>query len=195
MSTFIRGDSPSDYTHALSIKRESSEFYNTRDKHGYIRPDFLFSYWVYIWFVIYAFILNYPETKWNKYIINNFNPLLALYVALFENLVVFAIVIVYNPEFWLLIKYIAMLLLIKIMPIYILRNTDISWAHDVKYLAYLFLIYNLYLYLEDTDIFSIYNTSVISLLKNQDRTPMMSIFKYISENIPFINKKLHGDIL
>lgn len=196
MSTFLKGDSPSDYTHKLSIEREGLEFHNTtKDKSGNLRIDYLFSYWIYVWFLIYAFLLNYPIGKWNKYIIKNFNPLLALYVALFENLAVFIILIIYNPDFWLIIKYTAMLLFIKIFPIYYLRDTAISWANDMKYLALLFILYNFHLYLENTDIFSIYNRSVISLLKNQDRTPMMSAFKYISDNVPFIKKNFPNDIL
>lgn len=157
---------------------------NTLDSSGKIRFDYLFSYWVLLWFIIYYSI---DVSSKNKYIMlfkQNFNPLFALWFALSENIITFIFILIVKPEIVLLIKYLFMMCLIKILPIYLLRKTQIKLPNDIIVLSVVFFIYNIYLLYNNTNLYLIYSRTFTAFMKNEDITP---IFSFI-ENV---FKKLH----
>ncbi len=92
------------------------------------RFDFVFSYWIFVWFVLY----------WFKWI--DFSPKLALCLGLFENLVLFLFIILRKS--WIFtFSFVVINLFIKIIPLYLLKNDKIYILRDLLNLVFVFLIY------------------------------------------------------
>lgn len=123
-----------------------------------INFTFIFSYWILFWFILY----------YNKII--KFNPLFILYLAFIHNFY-FAIT---TLKGLILYKYLFMIFIIKIIPIYLIYNNKIH-IDDIIFSIILFLCYNLYLYINNTDINNIYNQINDSIINNKNDT----LFFYI----------------
>ena len=68
-----------------------------------IRPDLIFSYWIYLWYILYIF-------KVVKY-----NPKLAIICGMIENLVIFLLMCIYNTKQILVVLFIIMFVILKLM--------------------------------------------------------------------------------
>ena len=80
--------------------------------------EFMFSYWIFAWFLFYYFGFT------------PFNPKIILILAVIENIVMGLYLNKYNPS--LLFRfYIFFIMILKLVPIWILRNTPYRWE-DVK---------------------------------------------------------------
>ena len=117
----------------------------------FITPDLLFSYWIFAWFLIYLF---YPIA----------NPLFGLWIALVENIFVLSTLQKDQPRFLL------MMFLSKVIPIYLLRKTKIKWK-DVKVFGVVFIVYNIYLNIRGLNIFRVYKITTQSIRNGNNRTP------------------------
>jgi hypothetical protein len=155
----------------------------TLDDKGNIRPDYLFSYWILLWVVVYYFCGRAKESsKWSKYIYENMNPLFLLWLALAENIVVFVKILIYNPTLSIIGKDLAMMLLIKVLPIYILRNGKIKILENILFGMMLFIIYNIYLWFNGQNAYDIYTKVDKYILGDENRTPLFQIFLWLSSN-------------
>ena len=98
---------------------------------SYIRPDVIFSNWILIYAIVYFFVFK------------KYNPLLLLIIRLIQNTMLFILYIRLNE-----IKYAWLLFFvnfwIKIVPIFFLRNTRITWNDFYFSLCY-FLIFLVYI--------------------------------------------------
>jgi hypothetical protein len=138
-----------------------------------IPMDHIFSYWIYLWFVIYSLVtFSSVKTPANKFIVNNLNPLLALILALIENLAMFIHLLYVYPNTTIIAKYIGMMLLVKVFPIYELRNTKIRWQNDLFYLFVVFGFYNIYLAIQGTNLIEVYMETYKSIANNKNQTPL-----------------------
>lgn len=101
-----------------------------------LRPDYIFSYWVLLWYVL--FMLN----------VTIYNPLFLLYIALFLN-----ILGIYDKLSSMrnTLIYIFIIILIKIIPIYSIRHTTIR-IQDIYISLLLFFIYLLWIFMNDISI-------------------------------------------
>jgi len=149
----------------------------TLDKKGNIRPDFLLSYWIITWFIAYYFLDT--STPIGKFIKSNANPKLAVILAFLENLVTFIYLIFMNSDTLILVRYIIMMIVIKIYPIYLLRNDPIKFPNDVFLFIAVFIIYNIYLYFWETDIIKVYTKTFISIHENKNETPLFKLFNWL----------------
>jgi hypothetical protein len=127
----------------------------------YLRIDYFFSYWIVIWFIIYYFTIktNIVPEKPKKYIQKNLNPEFALYVALFENLCIFVYLLFHKPTITTVVKYIFVIIFLKVVPLYLLKNEKMVLPQDVFPVSILFILYNVYLSFLDKSLFFIYNKS------------------------------------
>jgi len=74
------------------------------------RIDFIFSYWIFAWYLLYAFkIVNY-------------NPRFALIIGIIENIFMLGLMFYYKTEKQLVLYFIIMVFLLKIIPIYTIWN-------------------------------------------------------------------------
>ena len=93
-----------------------------------IRPDYLFSYWVFAWYVLYMTGIVTP------------NPKFAILVALLENIVVLVSMLYLRVNPKKIYYFFIMILLVKGIPLWTLRKTTIT-KRDVAATVGLLLMY------------------------------------------------------
>ena len=108
-----------------------------------IRPDFIFSYWIFVWAVLYI-------AK-----IVTISPKFVLICGIIENLILLFIMIYKKTYFYSIFKFIFINFWIKIIPIYLVWNTKIT-SKEIKYSVGLFLVYIIWLYINNFDFYKIY---------------------------------------
>lgn len=145
----------------------------------YLRIDYFFSYWIVIWFIIYYFIIktNVLDLKSKSNIQKNFNPKFALYIALFENICIFIYLLFHKPTVILMLKYITMMVVLKIVPLYLLQEEKIVLPKDILPVSALFIIYNVYLTFLQTSLYSIYKSSAQYIMKGSNQTPFFHLLQ------------------
>lgn len=157
-----------------------------------IPMDYIFSYWIYLWFVIYTLVsFSSSKTATNNFIIQKLNPLLALILALIENLAMFIHLLYVYPNTTIIVKYIGMMLLVKVFPIYELRHTVIQWKNDFFYLFVVFGLYNIYLAIQGTNLVEVYMETYKSIANNKNQTPM---FYTLDKAVRWIDEKTGTDL-
>jgi Ca2+/H+ antiporter len=154
----------------------------TVDKDGMIRPDFLFSYWIIVWFLLYYFLekvqkislKNNPITIW---IYQNMNPMFALIIGSISSIFTFIYMITVQSDGILLLQYMSMVVLTKFLPIYLLRHSYIDWKQSIFSFIILFIIYLFYLYWNGETLYSIYERTVTSIKSGDHKTPLFFLLK------------------
>ena len=105
-----------------------------------IRPDLIFSYWIYLWYILYIFkVLKY-------------NPKLAIIFGMIENLIMFILMCIYKTKQILVVLFIIMFILLKLIPLYTIWNDKIQFNDDIKNTSLLFIIYLLWIHLNQLTI-------------------------------------------
>ena len=125
-----------------------------------IRPDLIFSYWVLIWYVLY-------EIHLLKY-----NPKFWLIIAFLTNFYNFYFMF-YFKRYYMLFLFIMVVLIMKGIPIWTLRNTALN-VKDIIASVLLFTIYYIWLTYNNETIYSLFNKFYISIRDNKpNSTPFM----------------------
>lgn len=137
----------------------------------FISFDLIFSYWIFIWFLFYYF-------KFIKY-----NPYLLLVLALLSNIYSF-VMLIYYKNYYKAILFLIVNLLIKALPIYLLKDTKIK-KEDIYFSIIFILVYIFYVYLRGYKLNQIYYKEGLKS-KNID-TPLMYLIDYFLKYIK--NKK------
>jgi hypothetical protein len=75
-----------------------------------LRGDLVFSYWIYVWYLLYIF-------KFIKY-----SPKIPLILGLIDNIIMLLMMLLYGTSSRTIFYFIVINTLIKVMPIYYLRN-------------------------------------------------------------------------
>lgn len=161
---------------------------NTLDKKGNIRFDYVFSYWIFMWFLVYYFAnprRTYIEFFIKKYV----NPKIALYFALVENMITFVVLMVFQNTMWTAVKFICMMIVVKIIPLYLLRNAELQPGYGLSWMVVAFVVYNVYLFFNDTNIYDVYARTIYSLLSGRNDTPL---FHMVDETMKWIQKWVGG---
>ena len=123
-----------------------------------LRVDFIFSYWVFIWYLLYIFRIT------------NYNPLFALYLGLFENLFTIGLMLYNRSKYTIL--FLINVLLFKGIPIYTLRKLSFS-VNDVFRTILLFCIYLFWVRINDVSILDLGKKHILSLINDKNETPFM----------------------
>ena len=146
-------------------------------KNGVLRPDFIFSYWIFVWFLIY-FVSN---LFFYKNIIPS--PLLEMYIGFFVSLYGFIYLLFENSNTLPIMKFLVMLTAIKTIPllttIFLSGTYKINLNYDLKKLSILLLIYFVYLVFWNVNVFDVYNYEGISIINNDNKTPFFYILSKI----------------
>ena len=140
----------------------------TVDKSGHLRFDYLFSYWIYAWFIIYYFVDTTGGSKISAFVKRWLNPKFALYIALLENMATLPVIIYYSVGIAIVLKYISMMFIVKIFPILLLRKDPIKWPADVFTFFVIFGIYNIYLSMNDESFIGIYKRTITAFMTNDE---------------------------
>jgi hypothetical protein len=134
-----------------------------------LRVDLVFSYWIYFWFLLYAFKITY------------FSPKFPLILGLIDNIIMLVLMLLYGTSRRTIFYFIIINTLIKIVPLYYLRNEKIR-ARDIYFTILLFGIFIIWLHINKQSLFG--NLKVIhdSLLYGKDKTPFMALLNKIKNN-------------
>ena len=144
------------------------------------RIDFIFSYWIFSWFLIYYFAQNIKQNKITKIICENMNPMIALIIGLILNIIMILIIILFNPSANLFIFFIIISIIIfcKVIPIYLIKDNKIKIFENTISLIVIFIFYNIYLFMNNENTISLYIKVEESLLNNEFDTPIFNYLNY-----------------
>ena len=123
----------------------------------FVRPDFIFSYWIFLWWILYE--LN----------ITTVNPKFIIILGIIHNLILLVFKLYGEQN---VLSFIIINLFIKIIPIITLLNTQIQY-NDIIFSIYLFLIYLLWI--------AINYKTIISYFSTKSPMPFEYFFKYFYE--------------
>lgn len=127
-----------------------------------MRFDFIFSYWIFAWFLLYVFgIISY-------------NPKLFIIIALLINILEFLLLLFYRTPMKTVIYFTIIIFILKILPLYWLKNTTIQ-LNDIPASVVLFIIYIVWLYINRTDVIRINTHIMLSLIRGKYTTPMIEL--------------------
>jgi hypothetical protein len=133
--------------------------------------NLIFSFWICIWFILYIlFSESIPS------------PLLALYIAFVVNVLELLYFIKFGIPFTRILQYVAMIALIKVVPIaiiYYYYNNRIKWRDDVISTISIFTLHNIYLLAKGTDFITVNKKIVHSIEINDKQTPLFKFFDTI----------------
>ena len=134
-----------------------------------LRADLVFSYWVYLWFILYYFKIT------------NFSPKFPLILGLIDNIIMLLLMLVYGTSRETIFYFIIINTLIKVVPLYYLRNEPLK-LRDIYFTCFLFILFVGWLHLNKQSLIG--NLKVIhdSLLYGQDKTPFMALLNKIKNN-------------
>jgi hypothetical protein len=133
-------------------------------------PDLIFSYWIFALFIIYY-------TFHKRYELTYMNPTLLLSVALCQQILAF-LYYVYEKLPWIvLLLYFIVILLFKVVPLYLLRNSN--HKNNVGFSLVFFIIYLAYLDYAGTSFTNIYTQLNESMIKGANDSPFFKVFGFL----------------
>ena len=134
-----------------------------------LRTDLVFSYWIYFWFIIYIF-------KWTTY-----SPKFALLLGVLDNIIMLILMILYGTSKRTIFYFIIINTLIKIVPLYYLRNEKIKMK-DIWFTIIIFAIFVIWLHLNRQNLMGNIKLIHDSLIFGKDKTPFMAFINNIKKN-------------
>lgn len=127
-----------------------------------LRLHWLLSNWILGWFILFYF------THGSIQGIILPNPKLALYFALGSNAILFLLLLSLHPvSIWIPILVLLFNFLLKIYPLYLLRNSGPIRIQDFHLLAAILIFYNIILFFLGTNAYELYVKTVFQLAKIQ----------------------------
>jgi hypothetical protein len=106
--------------------------------------DYIFSYWIFVWFVLY--LLGIIQTA----------PVLLIYLGILVNLFELLYFVYLRIPLYQLVKFCLINTALKIIPLYFVWNKPIT-EYEIKATIVVLLAYVLWLYINKVDIYSVYN--------------------------------------
>jgi hypothetical protein len=140
---------------------------------NYISVDYLFSYWIFAWFIL--FILCIKSTFVKTY----FNPRFALLIALFANILIFIYFLFHNATIPVLLKYILVIILFKIIPLFLLRKEKVRWFNEISIAVIIFIIYCMYIKSNNIYLYDVIEQTAINILHDTNNTPFFRLLETI----------------
>lgn len=134
-----------------------------------LRVDLVFSYWIYFWYILYAFKIT------------TYSPKFPLILGLLDNIIMLVLMLVYGTSKRTIYYFIIINTLIKVVPLYYLRNESIKMK-DIHFTILLFILFIFWLHLNNQSLIG--NTKLIhdSLLYGKDNTPFMAFINHFKKN-------------
>lgn len=140
-----------------------------------LRADLVFSYWIYFWYILYAF----------KFI--SYSPKFALILGLIDNLIMLFLMLYFGTSTKTIFNFILINTLIKVIPLYTLRNEAIQMK-DIYFTIVLSIVFVIWIHLNSQTLVGNLKLVHDSLLKGKNETPFLSLMSEIERN--FTNLKI-----
>jgi len=134
-----------------------------------LRADLVFSYWIYVWYVLYAFKIIH------------FSPKFPLILGLIDNIIMLGLMIIYGTSRRTIMYFLVINTFIKVLPLYYLRFESIQ-IKDIWFTIILFIIFIVWLHLHKQSLFGNIKLIHDSLLYGQDKTPFMAFINKLKKN-------------
>jgi hypothetical protein len=135
-----------------------------------MRFDLVFSYWIFAWFVCYYFHIT------------TYNPKLLLIVGLFENSIMFFLMLFYKTRIKTIIYFCMINFFIKIVPLYYLQTTTIQ-LRDIYASLILTLLFTVWLFINHESITKNRQQIMNALLYGKGQTPMIELIEKTFKHI------------
>jgi len=116
-----------------------------------LRPDFIFSYWIFVWYLLFIFGIVKQ------------NPLYILCFALLVNCIDILIKIMLNYPVKVIISFLIINFLIKVIPILHLLSINDDKKFDILSLFHVFFVYIIWLSINNM------MTNTINIVKAEER--------------------------
>ena len=134
-----------------------------------LRGDYIFSVWIYVFWILYFFN-----------IFTFFNPKFLLLFGFYVDMIIISLMFYYKSNLKkIVIPSIIIIIIIKIIPLYTLRNYKIQ-TRDFYYSLLLFFIYLLWLYINNISLKKCYDTLKKIIFESK---PLIYSLKYYNEYI------------
>lgn len=134
-----------------------------------LRIDLVFSYWIYVWYILYAFKIAM------------YSPKFALLLGLVDNIIMLIMMLFYGTSKKTIFYFIVINTLIKVVPLYYLRHEKIRLG-DIYFTLGLFVLFVIWLYINNQSLTGNAKTIYTSLLYGKNKTPFMAFLKQIQNN-------------
>ena len=134
-----------------------------------LRADLVFSYWIYFWYILYAFKIT------------NYSPKFPLILGLIDNFIMLILMLTFGTSGRTIFYFIIINILIKVVPLYYLRNELIK-MRDIYFTVILFFIFIFWLHMNKQSLIGNLKLIHDSLLYGKDETPFMALLKTFKKN-------------
>ena len=132
-----------------------------------IRPDLIFSYWIYAWYILYLFkVVPY-------------NPKFAILCGIAENLCILLAMLFYHTKKILVVLFLIMFFILKLVPLYTIWNAKINWKSDIKNTLILLFIYLIWIHLNHITLSDATTSTKNLILHNQNTMPGMALLERV----------------
>lgn len=135
-----------------------------------MRLDFIFSYWILLWYLAYAIKFT------------DISPKFALIFGLLENIVMFSYIAYLGTPIGTLVRFGFTNLIIKLLPLYLLRGEPIRRV-DVIMTLLIFGLYNAWLYVNGETFSRVVAQITDSLAHNKNETPFMKLLDHLESKM------------
>jgi len=125
------------------------------------RFDFVFSYWIFAWYMLFAAGIT------------TYSPKVFLIISVSVNVLIFLLMLYYKNSLIYILLFVAANFIIKVIPILLIHHITIK-PRDYYAGAGLFVIYNIWLLVNGTSFVEIIKNQYDAVIKNDARTPFMS---------------------
>ena len=135
-----------------------------------ISPLYLFSYWIYAWFLLWI-LFGHGAVSWS--------PWLAILIATLENVASFIWLILKRANKIILYQYIFMIFLIKLIPLWLVwphHLGNFPWKMNALFCVSIFICYWIVVQsISHQSPIQIYKNTMSSIVKGSNETPMFYV--------------------
>jgi hypothetical protein len=135
-----------------------------------MRLDFIFSYWILLWYLAYAIKFT------------DISPKFALVFGILENIAMFSFMSYKGASLDSLFRFGFSNFVIKAIPLYLLRGEPIRRS-DVIMTLLIFGLYNAWLYVNGETFSRVVTQITDSLVNNKNETPFMKLLDQVERKI------------
>lgn len=133
-----------------------------------MRFDLVFSYWIFMWYLLY--ILKFV----------NYSPKFAIMIGIIENIALLIFMSLNGANRRTIGYFILVNTFIKLLPFYTLRHDTIR-VKDIQATGVLAIIYVGWIFLNNQSITRNYKLVYDSLTQNKDTMPFLALVKYVKQ--------------
>lgn len=138
-----------------------------------MRADLVFSYWIYLWYIIYMF--NFIK----------YSPKFALIIGLIDNIIMWLLMFLVGTSLKSILYFILINVVIKVIPIYTLINERIK-LKDVLFTFLLSVIFVIWIHINSQSLVGNLKLVHDSLLYEKNETPFLSLISRIERNFKIL---------